>query len=252
MVTVKEFFDYAARAGLYSSPARLEYYCRQFFRGVPLEGRRLLDVGCGGGLLLTYARLAGARRCVGLEPEADGATAGSLGRLGRMLADLGVDGVEVRGERLQDYGPAPGAFEVVVMCNVINHLDQEACDRLPRDPAARRRYVGLLGEVARVLVPGGTLVLTDCGRINLFAPLTRLGLRHPFEPSITWERHQEPRVWVALLEEAGFRDPRVSWRVPNRLRALAGLLSNGLASRCLSSDFRIVARRAGPSREEDR
>jgi hypothetical protein len=160
-----------------------------------------------------------------------------------MIRELGISEVEVRPDRLENFASEGRVFDVIILCNTVNHLDQEACDRLPRDSEARERYHRLFGMVATLVEPEGTLIVTDCGRHNLFAPLTRLGIPHPFEPAITWRKHQEPRVWAALLKESGFSAGRITWRVPNRLRRLEGLLSNGLVARCLSSDFKIVARR---------
>ena len=237
------FFEYVVRSGGYTSEARLQFYCEWFFHDVPLEGKRLLDIGCGCGVLATYARLAGAEYCVGIEPEADGSHAGSMRAFRQMINAMAIDNVEVRPEELQSFATEPGAYDIVTMSSVINHLDEAACARLHVDIKAEREYVAFLVQVARVLRPGGFLVVTDCGRRNLLAWLPRLGIQHPFEPTINWAVHQEPKLWASLLARVGFGDIRVGWRVPNRLRALRLFLANGLVARCLTSEFRILAQR---------
>ena len=240
--TVEEFFDYAVGRGFYPSAERLEYLCRWYFRGVPLEGRDVLDVGCGTGLLATYARLAGARRCLGIEPESDGAVSGSLCGFREMIRALRLDGVDGRSDTMEQVGDREERFDIVSLHHVVNHLDEGAVINLHRSPDARRRFTQILAAIPPMLKDGGTLILTDAGRVNLFAPLVRLGVRHPFEPTIEWHKHQEPARWAAILRDVGFESIRISWRVPNRLRAVEWLLANPIAARCLTSEFKIVAR----------
>jgi 2-polyprenyl-3-methyl-5-hydroxy-6-metoxy-1,4-benzoquinol methylase len=96
---------------------------------------RLLDVGCGHGLLLDQARARGYET-VGLE----------LSRAAARHAreTLGLDVRELPLEAFDDgrNGDAPGSFDVVVLADVLEHLD---------DP------VGAIDRCARLLRPGGVL-----------------------------------------------------------------------------------------------
>lgn len=239
---VEKFLAYAVLHGFYPSAERLEYLCRWYFRGVPLDGRDVLDVGCGTGLLATYAKLAGARRCLGIDPESDGAITGSLHGFREMVRALGLDGVDARSDTMEQVGERKERFDIVSLHHVVNHLDEGAVINLHRSSDARRRFTHILAAIPTILNDGGTLILTDVGRLNLFAPLVRLGIRHPFEPTIEWHKHQEPSRWKAILRDVGFESIRISWRVPNRLRAVEWLLANRIAARCLTSEFKIVAR----------
>jgi 2-polyprenyl-3-methyl-5-hydroxy-6-metoxy-1,4-benzoquinol methylase len=90
---------------------------------------------------------------------------------------------------------ADGSFDVVVCTEVIEHV------------AAPRRAVG---ELARVLAPGGTLVLTTPNRV--WHPAIRLAtaLRmRPYEGIENWVRFGDLRAWlvasgIALREYRGF------------------------------------------------
>jgi malonyl-CoA O-methyltransferase len=101
--------------------------------GVPLQGRRLLDIGCGIARRLPTAREAGAAIVVGMDltprmlAEASGET---------LLAAADVRAI-----------PAPDAAFDVVWCRlVLGHLPDLA-------PA--------YAELARVCAPGGQVVVTD-------------------------------------------------------------------------------------------
>jgi SAM-dependent methyltransferase len=94
-------------------------------------GGRLLEVGCGHGLLLDEARARGFD-VLGLEPSRAAAAHAR-----------GVLGLPVREETLDELDD-PGPFDAIVMADVLEHLD---------DP------LGALDTCRALLAPGGTLVV---------------------------------------------------------------------------------------------
>jgi SAM-dependent methyltransferase len=218
-------------------PRNLEFYLRYLLDGVPLHGARVLDIGAGDGLFSLYTVAAGARELVALEPEAAGSQSGMRQRFERAAARLGEAPVDLRAEKLQDYDPGSGRFDVVLSHSSINHLDEPACMALHQSEAARGVYRRLLGGIASMTEPGGSLVLVDASRSNLFA---RLPLRHPVARWIEWEKHQPPELWVDLLRDVGFEGPQVTWNSYNTLRTPGRLLlGNRLASWFLGTGFRL-------------
>ena len=112
----------------------------------PLAGCSVLDLACGTGRYARLASLAGARCVVGLDASP------------AMLARAAID-ARVRGD-LTSLPFRTGSFDFVISGLAIGHAtDLAAC----------------LGEIARVLRPGGTLLYSD------FHPeATRLGFRRGF------------------------------------------------------------------------
>ncbi|HET6551584.1 MAG TPA: methyltransferase domain-containing protein [Solirubrobacter sp.] len=96
---------------------------------------RLLDVGCGHGLLLDQARARGYET-VGLELSRAAA------RHAREALGLDVRELPLEAFGESGNGDAPGSFNVVVLADVLEHLD---------DP------VGAIDRCARLLRPGGVL-----------------------------------------------------------------------------------------------
>lgn len=236
------FYALVAERGLYSSPGSLRFYGRCLFDGVPLEGKSFLDVGGGTGVYTFYAAAAGAQRAVCLEPEARGATAGVTARFEDMFELLGRPaGVRLAPTSMEEFDRRDGPFDVVLLNNSVNHLDEDACVRLPWDADARGRYRQMFTRLHELVSPGGHLIVTDCSNRNAFH---QIGLNNPFMPTIDWKKHQPPELWAGLLREVGFAEARIQWTSFNRLRSSGRfLLGNRLAAFFLASHFRLLMTR---------
>ncbi|HYW04674.1 MAG TPA: bifunctional 2-polyprenyl-6-hydroxyphenol methylase/3-demethylubiquinol 3-O-methyltransferase UbiG [Gammaproteobacteria bacterium] len=109
------------------NPLRLEYIDRR----VPLEGRRVLDVGCGGGILSESMARRGAR-VTGIDM---GETPLSVARLHQEESGVEVDYRRVTAEQLAE--EESGAFDVVTCMEMLEHVPDpasvvDACSRLLR------------------------------------------------------------------------------------------------------------------------
>lgn len=120
------------------NPARLDFIEAR----TGLAGKRVLDVGCGGGLLAEGMARRGARVTgIDLAPEAL-----AVARL--HAAESGI-GVEYRRVAVEDLaGAEPGGFDLVTCLEMLEHVP---------DPA------GVVAALARLVRPGGDVV---CSTIN--------------------------------------------------------------------------------------
>jgi 2-polyprenyl-6-hydroxyphenyl methylase/3-demethylubiquinone-9 3-methyltransferase len=120
------------------NPARLDYIDSR----ARLAGRRVLDVGCGGGLLAEGMARRGARVTgIDLAPEAL-----EVARLHALETDVAVEYRQVAVEALADSNPA--GFDLVTCLEMLEHVP---------DPAA------VVGALARLVRPGGDVI---CSTIN--------------------------------------------------------------------------------------
>lgn len=184
----------------------------------PLAGRRVLDVGCGAGLLAEpLARLGAAVTGLDAAPELIAAAA-LHAEASDLLIDYRAGGVESLG--------ADERFDLVTSLEVIEHV---------ADPAAFVR--GLAGALAE----GGLLILSTPNR----TPLSRLAMITLAEgtgriPRGThdWNSFLTPEQLAALLADAGLE-----------VRDLTGLAWSPLRGLELSAstelDYFITAVRPG-------
>lgn len=234
------YFDVAVLSGAYTTRGRLQNHLSYMFGDTMLKDRKVLDVGGGTGLLTLWAAVEGAD-AVCLEPESAGATQSVRKVFERMKAEISPSlKAEMFEDPVQNYLAARNEkFDVIVMANSVNHIAEEECAKLLTDEKSQRIYVAFFEQVRSHLVPGGKLIVTDCGRRNFFGDM---GLRSPVMPSINWSIHQSPVTWRQLMEQAGLEVSSVQWTTPNSLGSLGrSVFGNRLSAYFLLSHFRIVA-----------
>lgn len=214
----------------------------RMYDDIDFKGARVLDVGGGFGLVSYYAALRGASSVICLEPDAAGAYTNLESATMKARQALADHDVEFVAETLQEFDATPSTFDVVVIHNAINHLDEAACMKLPHDSNAFNAYSGLFEQIAMMSAGGATLAISDCSSKNFFGVL---GIRNPFAPTVEWSKHQAPSVWIALMEQAGFAHLSTDWIMPQRLGGLGQvLLGNRFAAYFVNSYFRIMAKKA--------
>ncbi|MGJ4731039.1 bifunctional 2-polyprenyl-6-hydroxyphenol methylase/3-demethylubiquinol 3-O-methyltransferase UbiG [Luteimonas sp. SDU101] len=135
------------------NPARLGYVAAR----APLAGARVLDVGCGGGLLSEAMAKAGAKvTALDLAPE--------LVKVARLHAlESGVE-VDYRVQPVEQLASAePGSFDTVTCMEMLEHVP---------DPAA------ILAACAALLRPGGRLFVSTINRTPAAFALAIVGAEY--------------------------------------------------------------------------
>jgi len=208
---------------------RLRYHAGRLLDDSAVEDKTILDIGCGRGAFSIFFALSGARSVTGIDPAGPGGTDDALNTLSDRIRALELTNCQ--------FIPAPfesGAFEscsfdLLFLRYVINHLHEIEGDLL-KNGRAREIYRRYFGEMFRIARPGARVIISDTSCVNAFAPLVKLGLRHPVAglAEIEWETHQRPKTWIALMHESGFEFVSRSWYVPAPLRRLGWLFDNTL------------------------
>ena len=238
MSTVSNLEGYlsaAVKEGLYPNRGNLRFHLKTLFRNIPLENRQVLDIGGGSGLHSFYAACMDAKEVVCLEPETEGSRSGMGAKFQKLSGFLGYDHVRFEPVTFQAFEPTGKRFDIILLHNSINHLDETACIDLLNSEESKAIYLSMFSKLSSLSSSGAKLIVSDCSRYNFFA---LLGIKNPFAPTIEWHKHQAPKVWVDLLRQVGFVNPRVRWTSFNTLRSLGRvLLGNKLLSYLLRSHF---------------
>lgn len=135
------------------NPVRLDYVKRR----ISLAGARVLDVGCGGGLLSEALAKEGAQVvAIDLAPELI-----KVARLHRLESGLEVDYRVQAVEALAD--EAPASFDAITCMEMLEHVP---------DPAA------IIAACERLLKPGGRLFLSTLNRTPAAFALAIVGAEY--------------------------------------------------------------------------
>jgi 2-polyprenyl-6-hydroxyphenyl methylase / 3-demethylubiquinone-9 3-methyltransferase len=177
------------------NPVRLAYVrdaaCRQFRRnaGHPpcLEGLRILDIGCGGGLLCEPLARLGAS-VVGADPSPGNIEAARLHAAGGGLA------IDYRATTAEALAAAGERFDVVLAMEVVEHVAD----------------VGLfVRSCAAMVSPGGLMIAATLNRTLKSFALAIVGAEYVLRwlPRGThrWDKFVTPNELEAAMTKAGLR-----------------------------------------------
>ena len=236
--SLENYFSAVIEEGLYPNRGNLQFHLNTLFKDITLENRRVLDIGGGRGLHSFYVACMGAKEVICLEPETKGSRSGTRETFRKLGEILGQDHVRFEPVTFQAFDPGGKQFDVILLHNSINHLDETACINLLDSEASRAIYLDIFSKLSSLTSDGAKLIVCDCSRYNVFALLR---VRNPFAPTIEWHKHQAPEVWADLLSQVGFTNPSIRWTAFNTLRSLGKvLLGNKLLSYFLRSHFHFT------------
>jgi SAM-dependent methyltransferase len=203
--------------GLWNHGYDFARFARQLFQDTDFHNKTMLEIGCGKGMLCLWAAAHGARHVVGLEPLADGAYDSSKCHQAfrSMAQQLELPQARILPDTVQKFDCPSNYFDVVLSIASINHLDEKSCVALGKSQAAADEYRKIFRNIARMMKPGGKLIIIDAARHNFFGDL---GLRNPMSPNIEWFKHRQPGYWAQLLGNCGFGDAKILWCAGKTMR----------------------------------
>lgn len=171
------------------NPVRLGYVKQR----IPLAGARLLDVGCGGGLLSEALAKEGAQvTAIDLAPELV-----KVARLHGLESGVGIDYRVQSVEALAD--EAPASFDAITCMEMLEHVP---------DPAS------IIMACQRLLKPGGQLFLSTLNRTPAAFALAIVGAEYIARLLPKGTHHYQdfikPSELAAWLRGAGLQLENVS------------------------------------------
>ena len=233
---IKIYFDNISKYKYYKFNIKnLESYIDFLYKGIDFTDKNILDIGGGFGKYSIFSELLGANKTVILEPELTGSNDRNQEKFLNLKTELNLTTTYLIQKSLQDFHSNGEKFDIILLHNSINHLDEDACKKLKFDASAREDYINILKKICEMSNDNCMLIVCDCARDNIFKIL---GLKNPLAKTIEWEKHQSPKLWESLFNELGFATSDISWPPPKPLRTLGrNLLGNKYISFFLNSYF---------------
>lgn len=223
---------------------KFHYHLQYQTRRLTLNGKRVLEVGCGRGAVSLYLALfSGAREVVALDEAAGvGAPVGVTDTLKDALQEFRVRNSTVVNADIMRNDFPDESFDVVIANYALHHVVDSGF--IAKDPATRQAYHALWTELARVVVPGGTLSVAEISRICFWrwSPV-KLKLKN-----IDWELHPTRGEWLSSMSNAGIVVRGCDFLVPYGVRKFESLFANSLAGFFSGSNFILTAEKVGSAK----
>jgi len=165
----------------------VSHFARDGNAAQPLEGLRIADIGCGGGLVSEPLARLGAS-VTGIDPAEENAAAARA-----HAADSGLE-IDYRAARVEDLAAEGAQYDAVIALEVVEHVpDVQA----------------FIGVCAQTLRPGGMMLLSTINRTARAFALAIVGAEYVLRwlPRGThqWERFVTPDELAAALRASGLR-----------------------------------------------
>lgn len=188
-------------------PARMQYLRDEIMRHFrlsgldrPLAGLRIMDVGCGGGLVAEPLSRMGAA-VTGIDPGADTIAAARAHAEPQGLA------IDYRVARIEEVAAAGFTFDVVTCLEVVEHIPDAGA---------------FLTAAARCVQPGGLLIASTLNRTVKSYALAIVGAEYILRwlPPGThdWNRFVRPDEMTIYFTRAGLDAPRFTGLVLDPVR----------------------------------
>ena len=232
----KKYMEFGGERGYWNTGKGVWFYLEhELFPKIDFDNKNFLDIGAGKGIFSAYAAIKGAKEVVGLEPELEGSSENMTQNFNDLIKTLNFENVFLKQITLQEYVPEL-KFDIVLMHNSINHLDEEKCKILHENLDARESYLRIFKNLRKMMNDNGKLIITDCARGNLS---TKIGLKRgtKYNHTIEWEKHQDPELWTQLLETSGFKLLKKSYKGESRYMIFSYLFKNKLMAYLRWNDF---------------
>jgi SAM-dependent methyltransferase len=213
------------------------YYLNNSFNSISFKNKNVLDVGGGNGIYSFFAKICGANYVVCLEPSLDGSENDNYNYFEKIKKKFDFKNIFFENTTIQNF-KTDKLFDLVILKDSINHLDEESCINLKLGDIYKKKYIKILKIIYNLMTKHSTIYISDCSSRNFFSDL---GISNPFVREIEWFKHQEPEEWIKLIKMSNFKFNSLNWSSLNSLKFIDPFNNTKMISYFTSSNFRIIA-----------
>jgi len=211
------------------------FHAQEELKDLSLEGKEVLEIGCGRGSFSLYMALWGnAKKVLALDESAGfGADETHLRRLEETVRNHSILNVETMKASINTTAFPKERFDVIVANFSLHHVIRSSWFP-PENEKAQKELLELCTALKACLRKNGTLVLREMSRMNFwrFMPY-RWKMSH-----IDWEIHPTLKEWLLVLNQTGFKDVSYEFLTPYFLSTWPSfVVRNRLANFFFSSTF---------------
>ena len=222
---------------------KFEYHLlKEQLRGIDLSQKKILDIGCGKGMVAAYICLLYPEANVSAidEDEGNGLDQGSLKIIHEAKSKFILNNLTILKKDFWEIDFELDSFDVILANDSLHHIvEYNVKDETQKQ---KENWLKAFLKIKKYLKPGGHLILREVSVFNFW---NHTNLKLLFS-HMTWEIHPSLKFILETLKEAGFIDVQYSYLVNYKLRILTKLLEkNFLYGYFLNPTFHISAQKKG-------
>lgn len=225
----------------YESLDAFLFHTREELNGIPLAGKRILEIGCSRGAFSIYMALSGkAEKVIALdEAKGFGADARYFYQLEEIIRKHAINNLETRKADITKTTFLEKNLDLIVANFSIHHVIRSS-GYIFKDEKAKEDILSVFKFLRHYLRDGGQIALREMSRINFwrFMPY-RWKMNH-----IDWALHPTLKEWLWVLSTSGFKDVSYTFLTPYFLSKWPSkLIRNRFSNFFFSSTFYLYGRR---------
>lgn len=199
------------------------YHFTEQFRGIDFTDKKILEIGCGKGLISLYIGLFLNPKHIDALDESlgEGSDSNVLDILQNNIDTLGINNISVVKKDVMQYEML-NSYDIVISNNAMHHVCEHGL--LKWDIRARKKYIEIFRHVRSLIKPGGFLLMHEYSRHSLWRILPVKKFK-----GIEWSLHPTKAEWIDVLRNAGFSGITCDYVSPYKLRKISGLIKNPIA-----------------------
>ena len=205
---------------------RFLYHTRERqFKGIDLHKKKILDIGCGKGLIDLYFSLQYPdAEIFCLDPdEGRGAEKGNLYFLRQQIERFNIKNITIVNKDFYKNGLDDNEFDVIIAYHSFHHIVEEEL-KPSRDEGNLGRWVNQVNEVYRLLKPGGTFILREISSFN-FWNHTKLKW---YLGQVEWQIHPTLKDFKHVINHSKFKTYKSEYEISYKLKKLSLILQNNV------------------------
>lgn len=216
-----------------------QYIASYYLEEISLNGKKILDIGCGNGLLLsTNCVFSNPKLAVGLDTyRGEGSPVQDYELVKKMHKELSLDNLRlVIGDALQ-FPFNHAVFDVIYISHCLHHIYESRIPLQCADEKSSMKIISLLKDVYNMLSRSGIVIIVEVPKY------TALRFARPFGffKNAGFTTKQEPSDWMYALEKAGFSRFKIKFHTPYPLRHFRRLFSSKIGRYLICGQYYILA-----------
>lgn len=217
------------------------FHAKEELKGIPLEGKKVLEIGCSRGAFSVYMVFLGRAESVIALDEAGGFGADKkyFHQLEEIIHKHRISNLETRHVDITKTTFPDESLDLIVANFSIHHVIRSN-GYIFKNKRAREDFLGILRSLKQYLKEDGQIVFREMSRINFwrFMPY-QWKMSH-----IDWEIHPTLKEWLWVLRTAGFKDVSYAFLTPYFLSKWPSkLIRNRFSNFFFSSTFYLYGKK---------